>query len=544
MADDQLTPADIQVMRIAYPDLKTLKTLRRMDGFRGLDWREGYAVFELYPPQVNQYRQAGWKLQPDVQRQAALAQWLAMDYERALRGNPGTIPGYSCYRTVTQTIDDLEALAAAHPDLAEIQVIGSTWQQQQGSADGDDIVVMILRNQASPHPQAPLVVMAAQHARELATAEIATRFAETLLQQQAVDPDIRWLLDHRAIHIIAQLNPDGRRQVESGAAFWRKNNNETACPGGNLSTSWPGIDLNRNSSFLWGNQSSSGNPCSQVYRGTVASSEPETQSIQSYLASVFAAQRPATDLTSPAPDDTEGLFISIHSFGELVLLPWEGLGGTNNNNAPNHDQLTVLGRKFGFFTDYAVGRWQLLGPAGGTTTDFAYGEFGVAAYTFEVGTTFQQSCSSFEQTIWPVNRDALIYAARAARRPYQTPFGPDIVELNVALDGDQLSISGQAADHRYFRGSVTEPPASDPVANIVQVEISLGVPPYLADQTWTIPVQQPAPQVEFSGSLPPGIPLQPTQQVFVVAVDADGAIGVPAADAIDSAFFQDGFEAP
>jgi len=185
MANDQLTPADIQAMRIAYSDLKTLKTLRRMDGFRGLDWREGYAVFELYPPQVDQYRQAGWKLQPDVQRQAALAQWLAMDYERALRGNPGTIPGYSCYRTVTQTIDDLEALAAAHPDLAEIQVIGSTWQQQQGSADGDDIVVMILRNQASPHPQAPLVVMAAQHARELATAEIATRFAETLLQQQA-----------------------------------------------------------------------------------------------------------------------------------------------------------------------------------------------------------------------------------------------------------------------------------------------------------------------------------------------------------------------
>ena len=174
--------------------------------------------------------------------------------------------------------------------------------------------------------------------------QIATRFAELLLASADIDPDIGWLLDHREIHIIAQANPDGRRQVELGAGMWRKNHNETACAAGNLSGTWPGIDLNRNSSFLWGSFSSS-DACSQTYRGPVPASEPETLAIQNYLASVFDDQRPASDLESPAPAEARGIFISLHSFAEMVLFPWEGLGGQNENNAPNHDALAVLGRR-------------------------------------------------------------------------------------------------------------------------------------------------------------------------------------------------------
>ncbi|MEM1081854.1 MAG: M14 family zinc carboxypeptidase, partial [Pseudomonadota bacterium] len=511
-------------------------------GFRGIDWRERYAVFELNQRGVDRLVNAGWSVVPDRLRQAELDRWMNQFSGAVVRGDSGTIPGFSCYRTVEQTELDLNALVQQFPSLIDVRVVGETWREQQGNPNGDVIEAYVIGNQHSPYPRAPLVIMAAQHARELATAEIATRFAEYLMQQQAVDPDIRWLLDHRDIHIVAQLNPDGRREVESGTAFWRKNANVTACPNGNQSSTWPGIDLNRNSSFLWGNSSSSGNPCSEIYRGSVPSSEPETQAIQAYLDSVFQRQRPATDLTTPAPDDAEGIFISIHSFSELVLLPWDGLGSGNQNNAPNHDQLTILGRKFGFFTDYAVGRWQLLGPAGGTTTDFAYGEFGVASYTFEVGTSFQQDCTSFENTIWPVNREALVYAARAARRPFQTPFGPEITALAADLVDNQVNVTGLAVDDRYFRGSVTEPPSHDPIANVVEIIISLGVPPYLAADTFSVPIQSPATSVDFNDRLPVDTMLPGNGLLFAVAVDADGAVGVPSAVQLGTTVFVDGFE--
>ncbi|MEM7055022.1 MAG: M14 family zinc carboxypeptidase, partial [Pseudomonadota bacterium] len=514
-----------QVVRVHYQTMEQLQQLRALRGFQGLDWRAQYVVFELRQAGVERLQNAGWPVQVDPLRQAEQDRWLELDHQRSLRGNPDTIPGFSCYRTVEKTHADLAALAAQYPNLTKWQVIGQSWQQQQGNPNGDAIRVLVIANQDSPHPQAPLVVMAAMHARELTTAETATRLAEHILDNQS-DPDIGWLLDHREIHIIAQHNPDGRRQVEAGVALWRKNQNTTACASGNLITSWPGIDLNRNSSFLWSNPNSSGNPCSDTYRGPVAASEPETQAIQNYLQQVFEAQRPAPDMTSPAPDDSEGVFISIHSFSELILFPWEGLGGGSNNNAPNHDALAILGRKFGFYTDYAVGR-TLLGPAGGTTPDYAYGEFGVAAYTFELGTQFQQDCDSFEQTIWPDNRDALMFAARAARRPYQTPAGPEITAFDANVVGNQIQFTGQAADNRYFRGFSTELPTDDPIADVVEITVSLGVPPYLANQTYVFPVANPAVQTPFSGNLPTGTLPPENGLIFVVASDADGATGVP-----------------
>lgn len=517
-----------------------LATLRSAYDFWGVDWRENYAVFNLDAAQRRKLEQAGIEITTDLRRSRELAAWRAATEQASQLRGAETIPGFDCYRTVDATHAALAELAAEFPDRAAWIDIGDTWQAGAGSAPGDSVFALVLGNAQSPHPKAPLVVMAAQHARELATAEIATRLAELLLENPDGDPDIAWLLDHRKIHIIAQANPDGRRQVEQGASLWRKNHNETACPSGNLVSTWPGIDLNRNSSFLWG-EFSSNNDCSQTYRGSVPASEPETRVIQNYLDSVFDVQRPASDLISPAPADARGVFISLHSFSEMVLFPWEGLGGGNENNAPNHDGLAILGRRFGFLNDYAVGRWQLLPPAGGTSVDFAYGEFGVAAYTFEVGTSFPQSCASFEDTVWPDNRDALLLAARAARRPYQEPAGPEITALSLEIHNGAVQVAGSADDARFFSGGVTEPPA-DPVSEVAELRISLNLPEYLADQTWVFPVASPAVQVDFEASLPQGLPA--SGKLFVTAVDAAGAVGLPRV--IEFSFdliHADGFEA-
>jgi len=527
-----------EVVRIHDLEAGDLAALRERYDFWGVDWRAGYAVFDLDARQRSKLEQAGYRITTDIYRGRELADWRRVIEKAGPQRGADTIPGRPCYRTVDATHATLAELAATYPDRATLSVIGDTWQADAGAAVGDSIRVLVLKNAASPHPKAPLVIAAAQHARELATAEIATRFAELLLQNPGDDPDIAWLLDHREIHVIAQANPDGRRQVELGAQMWRKNHNETACPAGNLDGTWPGIDLNRNSTFLWGNFSSA-DACSQSFRGPVAASEPETLAIENYLASVFDDQRPASDLDSPAPADARGIFISLHSFAEMVLFPWEGLGGQNENNAPNHDALAILGRRFGFLNHYAVGRWDLLGPAGGTAVDFAYGEFGVAAYTFEVGTTFTQSCDSFESTVWPDNRDALLLAAKAARRPYLEPAGPEVTALQVAFSG-AVRLTGTADDTRFFRGNVTEPP-DDPVSDVVEMRVSLNLPEHLATETWAFPVAIPGQQADFDVSLPPDIPSEGT--LFVTAVDDSGQPGLARVVEYTDLIHANGFEA-
>ena len=58
--------------------------------------------------------------------------------------------------------------------------------------------------------------MAEIHAREYVTAETAARFAEYLMANYGIDPDITWLLDYYKVYIVTMTNPDGRKMAEGG----------------------------------------------------------------------------------------------------------------------------------------------------------------------------------------------------------------------------------------------------------------------------------------------------------------------------------------
>src|SRR5690606_33060128 len=121
-------------------------------------------------------------------------------------------------------------------------------------------------------------------------------------------------------------------------------------------------------------------------------------------------------LSDAAPADTNGVFISLHSYGNLVIYPWDWTG----QDAPNMQELRRLGRKLGYFNRYSVcNTSNCLYAVDGSHTDYAYGVFGIASYTIEMGTSFFQSCSYFDDSILQQNLQALIYATKAARRPYQ-----------------------------------------------------------------------------------------------------------------------------
>lgn len=509
------------VARVFFADQEDLNELAREIDIWEVNHAQGYLVAPLSPERYAALQQAGYRIEVDQAQTALLDRPL-----RPLSGQTSGIPGYPCYRTVEETYADLAQLAVDHPDLASWIDIGASWDKAtSGGPSGYDLHVLLLANRATPDPKPKFFLMGAIHARELATAELAARFAEHLVAGYGVDPDVTWLLDHTEIHVLPIANPDGRKWAEGGY-YWRKNTDDD--DGCTIPYQY-GTDLNRNSSFHWGGAST--NPCSELYQGPSPVSEPETQAVQGYVASIFSDQRGPGD-EIPAPDDATGVFITLHSYGRWVLFPY----GFRSTPAPNDAQLETLGRKFGYFNSYEVcqsGEPGCIYATTGTTDDWAYGELGVAAYTFELGTAFFQGCADFEDTIVPHNLPALMYAAKAARLPYQTPAGPEIVQVTVtptvAFPGSVLTLTATADDTRYDSNGWGDEPVQTIGAARYTVDASswvTGVVTYPlspADGTFDAPVEAVRAVVDTTGWS------MGRHLIMVEAQDLGGNWGVPSA---------------
>jgi carboxypeptidase T len=313
------------------------------------------------------------------------------------------------------------AVAAAHPRLVKLYDIGDSWlkTQRRGGHDIQALCITSLQPGDCATGSKPRFVLHAQiHAREIATGELAYRWIDLLVGSYGKDPVITRLLDTRELWVVPVANPDGLDLVASRPSrpvLQRKNADDSVQDCGLGRT---GVDLNRNSSFQW--DASQGRPCDDTYPGPSQASEPETAAIQGLLDRLFRDTKGGID--APAGRDTTGIFITLHSFGNLVLAPW----GFTNQPAPDRAALVALGKKLSAFNGYPVST----GDAGlgyfapGATDDWLYGTRGVPAYTFEVGPE-QGQCAGFlptysclDSTLWPSNKGAFLYAARAAATPY------------------------------------------------------------------------------------------------------------------------------
>lgn len=462
----------VTVVRAWFDDRSMVTELVQIDAPWEVNYEEGYLVIGLSDDGLtrSELEQRGFRVTIDEE--------LTDYYNRPATNVPDTpgtansalpgIPGFACYRTVEETYASARNLVSSNPQLAQWIDIGDSWEKANGFG-GYDIYVLKLTNPSIPGPKPVFFNMSSVHAREYTPAELNTRFAEYLLGNYGVDADATWLLDHHEIHLILMANPDGRKFAEAGA-LWRKSTNRNTC----LSTpSRRGIDLNRNFPFRWGCcGGSSVSECSQTYRGPNVQSEVETQAIIEYVRSIFPDQR-GPGMNDAAPANATGLFIDTHSFSELVLWPW----GFENVPAPNGAALTALGRKLARFNSYTPQQSPELYIVDGSTTDFAYGELGVAAYTFELGTTFFQDCLAFETQILPDNLQALIYAAKAARSPYTQGNGPDVRNLSLSSDsvsqGDPVVVTAIVDDTRYNNSNGLQA-----TQQITAAELFIDTPPW------------------------------------------------------------------
>jgi subtilisin-like proprotein convertase family protein len=422
------------------------------------------------------------------------------------RALPPLAPGaadtyYGGYRTVAEHIAHLQAVSNTYPALTTVITYGVSWKRTQNPANGTDLYAICVTHKRpgdcalNPETDKPrFFLMGSIHARELTTAEIVYRFIDELVAKYDVDPDITALLDSAEVWLVPVINPDGRQIVEQGGNApytQRKNANSSAgaCSFPPSSGSQVGIDLNRNANWRWGTLNASTFACDLTYRGLAAASEPEEQALETLFGQLFRDQRGPADADA-APITTTGAMLTLHSYYNLVLLPWGDGGGS----APNNAGLRALAFRMSYYNWYKTGRpAEVLYGVSGATDDYTYGTLGIASFTWEMGSMSGgdnfPNCSGFtpayacqDARFWPEARQGLLYLAKAARQPYALALGPTVLSVSVGptstRPGAPALVQARLADDALGGepGSVARPTAQ----TIAAAEAYWDTPPWQA----------------------------------------------------------------
>lgn len=467
------------VYKVIYPneELATKAAISFHGQLLETNKEDGYMIMSLTGEEIGKLESFGfeisdaaeWTTQRSAQLDALSNMGMSAMSAMSSSSAATSIPGYACYETVEETFTAAAQIASNYSNLASWVDVGDSWKKTDNSG-GFDIRVLKLTNKNTTGDKPVLFANSAIHAREYATAPLNLDFARWLVEGYGNNADATWILDHHEVHLMLQTNPDGRKKAETGI-LWRKNANENYC---SPTSNSRGADLNRNFTEGWNTVSggSSGSQCNDTYRGPSPASEPETQAIEAYVRNLWPDLRGPND-NDPAPLTTTGIHIDIHSYSELILWPW----GTTNSPAPNAAGLEALGRKFANYNGYMPQQSVGLYPTDGTSDGVSYGELGVPAYTFELGTAFFQDCSTYENTIKPDNLPALVYAAKVVRAPYVTPSGPDVTSVNLSSAGvpagTDVTITASASDLRFSTRNGTEA-----TQNITNVEYYIDQAPW------------------------------------------------------------------
>ena len=448
----------------------------------GIEPSSGYAVAAVFPAQQAWLDVLGYRLEIDQKKTDELQAPSAVLDPRYYYFDDFNNNSYSRY-----IVDFMQEMSATYPALTELIDIGDAWLASH-SGYHRDMWVLRITNEDPQYGEIaskpPFFMMANIHAREVTTPEMAIRYIKYLTTGYngaggyGDDPDVTWLVNHHVVYVLVSQNPDGHVINEANwSAYWRKNvDNDDGC-----SIDF-GVDLNRNSSFKWGCCGGSSGQCnSETYRGPNRASEPETAALQTFATQVFAdwnGNNGDDEIPQAAPDNTVGIFISLHSYQDQILWAWEFTSGP----APNEAQLYKIGSKLADITDIMLPTGFLYTVDGGTI-DWMYGKLGIPAYTYEIGPTYG-SCGDFfppygcqdgidgmPRDFWAEMGPSFVYANKIAGSPYKTSYGPDtkslLVNPTTVPAGVPAILSGTVLDQRY---------AGDPLVPVTAAEYFIDAP--------------------------------------------------------------------
>ena len=434
------------VARVYYAHISDLDALAGYDMWETNNLVLRYVLVSMDRGIWDDLRMQGWRLEVDPDATAMLHPDVKFGRGDSFSGG---------YRTVAELQADLASINAANPIITDLVDYGDSWCKTGGGcmtpggdfSPGWDLQAIRVTNEAIPGPKPVYFLVANVHAREITTPELAMNMLDWLITGYGTNADVTWIVDHQETWIVPSINPDGHWIVELGALpqyggtpfMQRKTANDSA-----FCATWPpnsfshyGVDGNRNHSFNWNTGGSTSAACDQTYRGVSAASEPETSALEALVIAHVPDQRGPLP-SNAAPATTQGILITMHSYGGLVLWPW----GNTTQAAPNKTGLKAIGDKLATYNGYqSCQPPTCLYAVSGNTDDFSYGVLGIPSFTIEVGTQFMPPFSQIASIQWPGNGPALQYAAKIARTPYKMVNGPDALNVAAAASGTNRIIT-------------------------------------------------------------------------------------------------------
>ncbi|KFP04373.1 Carboxypeptidase A1 [Calypte anna] len=266
---------------------------------------------------------------------------------------------FGSYHTMEEIFSWMDTLVENHPNLVSKLQIGQSFE---------DRPLYVLKFSTGGSNRSAIWLDTGTHSREWITQAIGVWTANKIAEEYGQDPSITAILDSMDIFFEVIVNPDGFAFTHSSNRLWRKT--RSLNPGSHCI----GVDPNRNWDAGFGGSGSSGNSCSDTYRGPYANSEPEVKSIVDFVKSHGNIKA----------------FVSIHSYSQLLLYPY----GYTTTPAPDQKELHEISQKAVAALESLYGTKYKYGSiittiykASGSTIDWTYNQGIKYSFTFELRDT-------------------------------------------------------------------------------------------------------------------------------------------------------------
>ncbi len=329
------------------------------------------------------------------------------------------------FHSYPEMIDEIQAVAAAHPGIVDLFSIGKSYR-------GRDLwAAKVSDNVASDEGEPEVLFVAAHHGDEHMSVEQALYLFDVLTNDYGVDQQVTKLVNSREVWIVFMLDPDGAQFDLTGDPYrgWRKNRQP------NPGSTHVGTDLNRNYDYQWGCcGGSSSNPASKVYRGPKAFSAPEAKALADFVDSrvIGGQQQIRTHIT-------------LHASGEFINYPYAYTKADvpADMTALDHDTFVALAQAMAATNGYTVQQSSSWYIADGDEEDWMYGRHRIFAFTFELypppiaGLGGHHPPDEVIAAETARNRAALLYMIDLADCPYRAS-GTQVANCGALFDDLEL----------------------------------------------------------------------------------------------------------
>ncbi|XP_022823840.1 carboxypeptidase B-like [Spodoptera litura] len=275
--------------------------------------------------------------------------------------NGGRQLPYDNYQELEVIDAYLDYIGAEYPDIATVVTAAESFE-------GRPIKYVKISNTNFEDESKPVIFIdGGIHAREWISPPTVT-YAIHKLVEDLTESD---LLDNFDWILLPVVNPDGYKFTFTNQRMWRKT--RSVHP---TSPTCFGTDGNRNYDFFWNTVGTSWNPCSDVYPGTQAFSEVETRVVRDILHEHLART---------------ALYLTIHSYGSMILYPWGHDGSLSHNALGLHTvgismAAAIHDKALSNFPRYVVGNSALVLRSfiSGSSEDYAHYIGVPLSYTYEL----------------------------------------------------------------------------------------------------------------------------------------------------------------